>query len=415
MAGGNDSHNWVVPVDPESYSTYAQARSALAMPLSGLSALSGSAQQAAGRQFAFANDISPMRELYEQRKLAVVANVGPLVAPTTKRQFEMGWGLPAKLFSHNDQQSAWQALAPEGARSGWGGRLADILMSANDAPIFTAVSAAGNAIFLSGLHATQYQIQASGAVGINALQNPSTFGATNLRGVLQRTLVDPGGSAFQSDYARVVKRSSEAYNLLAQAASHVNVASITNDPRRLSNGATFNLQQCPLGRQLQAVARMMGTHQQLGLRRQVFLVSMGGFDTHAHALRDQPNLMAGVSQSIAYFLSALRGLGLENNVTLFTASDFGRTLTSNGAGSDHGWGSHHFVAGGAVNGGDIYGHFPNLSLGGPDDVGSGRLLPSTSVTAYGATLARWMGVSSTNLPSVFSNLGNFDNTALGFV
>ncbi len=415
MAGGNDAHNWVVPVDSEGYGDYSRARSSLAMPVSDLRALSAASRQAPGRQFAFASDLDPLRDLYEAGKLAVVANVGTLVRPTTRADYQAGLGLPPKLFSHNDQQSWWQSLAPEGARSGWGGRIGDAVAASNQHPVFTMVSASGNAIFLAGAAGQQYQITTSGAVGMTPMLSGSTLGSNTVAKVLQRSQFDAGSHALQAAYARTVKRSSEAYAVLAQAVSQVQVRPIGSQPVRLSNQGLLALDQLPLARQLRAVAEMIGCHQNLGMRRQVFMVSMGGFDTHGSLMRDQPALMAGVAQSINYFLSVLRDMGLENQVTLFTGSDFGRTLTSNGSGSDHGWGGHHFVAGGAVKGRDIYGRFPITALGSTDDVGSGRLLPSTSVTAYAATLARWMGLSASDIAMALPNIGNFSGTDLGFV
>jgi uncharacterized protein (DUF1501 family) len=415
MAGGNDSHNWVVPVDSTGYADYVRSRSSLALPLSALTPLSSASRQAAGRRFAFPLELDPMRQLYESHELAVVANVGPLTRPTTKAQYDAGTALPPKLFSHNDQSSNWQALAPEGARAGWGGRIGDALMSANAQPIFTTVSAAGNAVFLSGTSATQYQINPAGAVGIGGLSDASTLGSTSAAAVLRRTLYDAGDNAFQAELARINKRSDEAYRLLSSAMSQVSVPPIVSSRAVLPDGTSLVLEQTPLAKQLRAVVQMMACSQTLGMRRQVFMVSIGGFDTHGNQLRDQPALMATVAQSIAYFMDTLRALGMGNNVTLFTASDFGRTLTSNGSGSDHGWGSHHFVVGGAVKGGDIYGRFPVTALGTADDIGSGRLLPSTSVTEYAATMARWMGVPETELATALPTLPNFGAGNLGFV
>jgi uncharacterized protein (DUF1501 family) len=415
MAGGNDSHNWVIPIDPTGYADYNRARPTLALPQASLIALSGASRQAGGRQFGMPADLAPLRELYESKQLAVVSNVGPLVRPTTKAQYEAGAATPPKLYSHNDQSSSWQALAPEGARAGWGGRISDVLMANNGSPVFTSVSASGNAVFLSGLSATQYQISTGGAVAINGLYDPYTLGSSTVASVLRKTQYEAGNNPFQLEVARVAKRSVEAYEVLSKALAGVNVAPIVNNGSTLSNGMTLALNQTPLAKQLRAVAQMIAVAPSLGMRRQVFMVSIGGFDTHGNQLRVHPTLMANVAQAISYFTNTMRSMSLANNVTLFTASEFGRTLTSNGTGSDHGWGSHHFVAGGAVRGGDIYGRFPITALGGPDDAGSGRLLPSTSVVEYAATLARWMGVSGTDLNSILPGLSNFGAADVGFV
>lgn len=415
MAGGNDSHNWVVPVDSGSYTDYVRARSNLALPLSGLTSISSGVRQAPGRQFAMPTELEALRDLYEKRELAVVANVGPLLGPTTKAQYNAGAALPPKLFSHNDQASNWQSLAPEGARAGWGGRIADVLMAANGHPVFTTVSATGNAVFLTGTTATQYQISTSGALGIGGLNDRTTLGSSTMASVLRKIQYDAGDNPFQGEVSRVVKRSAEAYAVLAGQLARANVMPINPTPIRLSNGSSLALDQYPLARQLKAVAQMVAAGQSMGMKRQVFMVSLGGFDTHGNQLRDQSPLMLGVAQSISYFMEAMQAQGRKNNVTLFTASDFGRTLTSNGSGSDHGWGSHHFVAGGAVRGGEIYGRFPAAALGSADDIGSGRMLPSTSVTEYAATMALWMGVPASDLATVLPNVGNFSAPSLGFL
>jgi len=213
----------------------------------------------------------------------------------------------------------------------------------------------------------------------------------------------------------VTKRSADAYALMTSALSTVQVGALPEQAQLLPNGGALQLSSLPLARQLRTVAQMIAAGKQQGMRRQVFMVSMAGFDTHGSQMRDQPTLMAAVAQSTAWFLSAVRDQGLANAVTLFSASDFGRTLTSNGDGSDHGWGSHHFVAGGMVRGRDIYGRFPTLALGSADEVGSGRLLPSAAVTEYGASLARWMGVANSDLATVFPGIGNFGSQDLAFV
>ena len=415
MAGGNDSHNWVVPTDSESYAQYASVRGALAMPISGLRTLSVAPQQASGRQFGFAADLAPLRSLYEEGKLAVVANVGTLVRPASKADYLSGTALPPKLFSHNDQQSWWQSLAPEGSRSGWGGRIADAVMAGNGQPIFTSVSASGNAVFLAGAQGQQYQIGTTGAVPIRPLTEDQTLGSRTVQAVLRRSLERTRAEPMQAGYNQVVKRSAEAYEVLAQAMANVNTGALRSSGVILSNNNTLSLETLPLAQQLRAVAQMIGARAVLGMRRQVFMVQIGGFDTHGSQMRDQPALMAGVAQSIAWFMGAMRDQGLEDAATLFTASDFGRALTSNGSGSDHGWGGHHFVAGGAVRGRNIYGRFPITALGTQDDIGSGRMLPSTSVTEYAATLARWMGVTGSDLTTVLPNIGNFASSDLGFI
>lgn len=414
MNGGNDSHNWVVPTDSTGYAEYAAVRRELAWAPTDLNTLSQTGQ-ASGRTFGMPTALDPMRRWYEAGQMAVVANVGTLLRPTTKADFQADLSLPAKLFSHNDQASTWQSLLPEGAPSGWGGRMGDILMSANRYPVFTAVSASGNAVFLSGSSAVQYQVGLDGPVRMGALANGSTLGSSTVAQVMQRRLPNAGDNPWQAAYAQVTQRSAQAEAVLSAALATATAPDIPATPIVLGNGTTVTLNQDSLARQLRIVARMIRAGQSLGMQRQVFFVSMGGFDTHANQMRDQPSLMARVAQSTDYFLSAMAGMGLANNVTLFTASDFGRTLSSNGQGCDHGWGSHHFVAGGAVKGGQICGRFPVTALGTADDVGSGRLLPGNSVTEYAATMGRWMGLSSSELSYVLPTLGNFSGAGTQFL
>ena len=406
MHGGNDSHNWVVPIDATGYAQYAAVRRELAIPTSRLLPI-GCSTQASGRAFGMVQELAALRERYEAGTAAVVANVGPLLRPITKAEFAAGSALPSKLFSHNDQASTWQSMMPEGARSGWGGRMADILMAANQYPTFTSVSANGNAVFLAGGQVTQYQVGLEGPVSMKALGRSTLFDSTTASSVLRRSLGASGGNPFQDEYARVARRSADSAATLQTALTSVSVAPIPATSITLGSGAVVTLNNDSLARQLRVVARMIAAGQGMGMRRQVFMVSMGGFDTHGNQMRDHPSLTRRVSLSADYFLSAVQALGLSDSVTLFTASDFGRTLTTNGSGSDHGWGGHQIIAGGAVHGGEIRGRFPITALGTADDVGSGRLLPSTSVTQYAAQLGRWMGLTETELAMVLPNLGEF--------
>jgi uncharacterized protein (DUF1501 family) len=406
MAGGNDSHNWVVPTAADEYAAYAAARGDLAWPAGQLLPLDGGGQ-AAGRSFGLAQELQPLRAWYQSGHAAIVANVGPLERPLTLAEYNAGVGRPAKLFSHNDQQSTWQSLSPEGARSGWGGRIGDALMAANNQPVFTAISAAGNAVFLSGGSVTQYQVGTDGPVSIGSLANGSVAGSGSASAVLRRRLGATPEGTLESEYARVLQRAVVANNRLKTALEPVPVPALPATV--LPNGSgSITLDQLALARQLRMVARIIQAAPALGLRRQVFMVQMGGFDTHANQMRDQPGLMAQVAASADWFLSTLNSAGLLPNVTLFTASDFGRALANNGDGCDHGWGGHHFVAGGGTLGGRIHGAFPTVALKTNTDVGSGRLLPTTGVTQLAASLGGWMGLSGQELATVLPNVGSFD-------
>lgn len=414
MNGGNDAHNWVVPIDPAGYADYAAVRQNLAWPLDQLAPITTATSQGSGRSFGLPRDLDPLRRWYDAGHAAIVANVGTLARPTTKADFQAGTALPPKLFSHNDQASYWQALAPEGAASGWAGRMGDILMAANDQPVFTAVSATGNAVLLAGRSLVPYQVSENGPVTIGALSAGSLFGSPVAPATLRRIIGAPGTNAFETEYAKVVQRSLDTTGPLLAALSQVGLPALPTTPVALSNGDTLTLAGLGLARQLRVVAQMIGAASTLGLRRQVFYVDIGGFDSHSNQKANQPALMARVAGAIDWFLGAVSGLGLLDNVMLFTASDFGRALASNGDGCDHGWGSHHFVAGGAVKGHDIYGSFPLTALGTGTDVGSGRLLPTTSVTQYAATLGAWMGLTPAELGDVLPNLPQFSPSTLGF-
>jgi uncharacterized protein (DUF1501 family) len=406
MFGGNDYANTVVPYDQASYDLYAGLRSGIAIPRANLAqtillptnALPG------GRQYALPPELAPIVPVFDAGRLAVVLNVGTLIQPTSKTNYtNKSVPLPPKLFSHNDQQSFWQACNPEGATSGWGGRIGDLLQSGNGAASLTCINAAGNAVFLSGQSAVQYGVTTNGPVPL--LNNATSLfgsntGMTNLRALM----TGPRPHLFEDEHARVTKRS---LDLQAQVS-----AALAAGPA-INNFPAGN----PLADQLRIVARLISVSQELGARRQVFFVSLGGFDTHDAILTTHPTLMARLGAAMRAFYDATVALGVADKVTAFTGSDFGRTLTSNADGSDHGWGSMHFVMGGAVNGRAYYGTPPVIANNGPDDVGQGRLLPSLSVDQYGSTLANWFGVSAGQMPTVLPNINNYNPSTwnLGFV
>lgn len=414
MSGGNDSANWLVPTDPTGYAEYSATRRELAWPAAKLLTINSS-NQGVGRSFGMPQELQPLRDLYEAGRMAWVANVGPLERPITRAEYMAGKGVPAKLFSHNDQASTWQSLSPEGAQSGWGGRMADILMSANQYPVFTTLSAAGNAVFLTGSKAMQYQLNTSGPVRVDALEYKSIHGSQSAVGALRQILTASGNNDYQVEYVRATKRSLDTVSFLQNALTNVPVRDLPSSPIILPNGGLLDLSKEGLARQLRVVAKMIGSAPQLGMKRQVFLVSMGGFDTHANQMRDQPLLMARVAHAVSWFMGALGALGMQDQVTLFSASDFGRTLTSNGQGSDHGWGANHFVVGGSVRGRQIHGRMPTIALRTSDDVGSGRLIPSTGVTPYAAAFGRWLGLSQIETELVLPNATQFDLSSLNLL
>ena len=413
LYGGNDNGNTLIPYDSASHADYATARQSLAIARANLAGtvLSGS-DLPAGREYALAPQLAPLKPLFDAKRLALQLNVGPLRVPTTLEQYRArSVPLPPKLFSHNDQQSVWQSSAAEGAVRGWGGRLGDLALAGNEgSALFTCLSVTGNAVFLSGEHALAYQIGAGGAVAIKGVtQDDGMYGAQACRQALRTLITEPRAQVLESELNRITARSLDSHAVLAGALA-TSVGQFDTVLPDQVDGRRRTLNQ-----QLKMVARLIAARGQLGPRRQVFLVSLGGFDNHDNLMNRHPALLTELGAGLAGFQQALDALGVGPQVTTFTASDFGRTLVSNGDGSDHGWGSHHFVLGGAVRGGAFYGQAPQAVLNGPEDVGQGRLLPTTAVDQYAATLARWFGVSDTELPLVAPAIGQFGTRDLGFL
>ena len=398
MYGGNDHYDTIIPDDPTSYATYAAARTGIARPKSSLLPLSPLDGFSTARTVGFAPEWAGLKRLFDRRDLAVIANVGTLLAPTTKAQYATQSNRPPQLFSHNDQQSVWQSSAPEGATTGWGGRLADLLLDDNGGDsVFTCVSVAGNAVMMTGRDAVQYQVDRRGVTKLGARNFRSDSVLAGLDEVLRMSSSGP----FPSAYADVTDRALSSSERLDTAVGSVaDFATEFPDSR--------------LGAQLQMVARLIAAgRNQLGVKRQVFFVSMGGFDNHNALATRHPGLLSELDAGLSSFHAATEELGAADQVTTFTASDFGRTLVGNGDGSDHGWGSHHIVMGGAVRGRRLYGTLPIIGDDGPHDVGRGRMLPTTSVEQYSSTLARWMGAAGGELQSVVPNIGRFATDDLG--
>ncbi len=419
LFGGNDYANTIIPYDATNYNKYLALRGAtLSIPSATLTAtaLTPLASAMGGtdlgaRQYALAPNLSPLLPIFNDEKLAVLLNAGTLIQPTTKAQYTAkSVPLPAKLLSHNDQQSVWQSSAAEGATTGWGGRIGDLFASGNGNSTFSCISVSGNAVYLSGSSAVQYQVSTNGSVALNALKTPM-FGSTTIANTLKSMITAPSNQLFQSEHARIAKRAVDANDQLTSA-----LAVTTNKlpANALFMSPTFDTTNS-LATQLKMVAQLIAARDTLSAKRQVFFVSLGGFDTHDNLTTDHPALMTKVSNAMSMFDDAMRKINAHNFVTSFTASDFGRTLTGNGDGSDHGWGSHHLIMGGAVKGKRFYGTPPEVANNGADDIGQGRLVPTTSVDQLAGTLASWFGVSNTDMKVVLPNLGNFSNGNLGFL
>ena len=407
LYGGNDYANTVVTYDQANYDAYNAVRGGIALPRDSLNntVLTPTTALPNGRSYALAPTLSPLMSIFNSGALSVGLNIGTLVAPTTKAQFTNNTvPRPPKLFSHNDQQSYWQSIAPEGASSGWGGRMGDLLASSNGNSTFTSVSVTGNAVFLSGNQTSQYIMTDAGPVGVAGIKAP-LFGSSACSSALQNLMTNPRTQLLEKTFTTITRRAIAANDQLSSALSGVNVATAFPDGNSLAS-------------QLRMVAKMIAARNTVGAKRQVFFVSLGGFDFHDglgglggnHAQR-----LATLSSALAAFYQATKDMGVSKQVTTFTASDFGRTLNTNGDGTDHGWGGMHFAMGDSVRGKSFFGKAPVAANDGPDDVGQGRLLPSTSVEQFGATMGKWFGVSPTDLQTVMPNLKNFSTTDLGFM
>jgi uncharacterized protein (DUF1501 family) len=431
LYGGNDYGNTVVTYDDPSYAAYStirgggggQTAGGIALAKADLTPtlLSPTTPLANGRQFALHPSMTGLAGLFNSGKAAVQMNVGPLIVPMNKAQYQGSnrvlYPLPPKLFSHNDQQSVWQSSSPEGSTIGWGGNIGDLALASNGSgSLFTCISVTGNAVFLAGDTALSYQVGSGGAVKINSVNDQYTYGSTFIKAAMQNIAQQAKSHVLENEYNIVTKRAITAEGQITSGIS---------SGRAVGTGPEFAaftpavLQGNSLAAQLKMVARLIEARGTLNTRRQVFFVSLGGFDLHDNLITDHVRNMRRVSEAMSAFYQTTAALGVDQNVTAFTASDFGRTLTSNGDGADHGWGSHHMVVGGAVLGKKFYGTAPPVGAGNtanPEDawhVGQGRLLPTTSVDQYAATLATWFGVDAADLTGILPNITNFGGSANG--
>lgn len=431
LAGGNDHNNTVIATDPNSWAGYLAARNtggSASIALMNSDTTSNvlnltpndPQNRNPGRSFALHPNMPGMKSLFDSGRAAVIANVGPLIKPIkTKTQYQSlsAADKPANLFSHSDQTSQWNSTNPAKQIYGWGGRMADQLIGSNTAQNLSCMSLSGNSVFLAGETINQYQINSNGTpTAIGGFSN--LFGSTG--NYLQPIITTPSSSnMFELEHAAVVSRAIAAQanlNSIMTAFPASGIAPSASIQYTIPNTNPPALADNSLAIQLRTVARIIAGRNiaGVGAHRQVFFVTLGGFDTHDFQAVNHASLMARLSHAVDYFNTALvtlPGGDMSSNVTLFTASDFGRTLTSNGDGTDHGWGAHHFVVGGAVNGNQIYGTFPKTVVNSVStnnlDVGSGNYIPQISVDQYAGTLARWFGLSPSEIATVFPNLNNF--------
>ncbi len=411
LQGGNDGHGTVIATDPTSYNAFTQARSGapgLAYAQSELLPITLKTPQS-GRTFALNPYLGGVQNLFNAGRAAIIANTGTLIAPTTKTQIaSSSVPLPRSLYSHFDQTAAWQAIAANGNSNdhrGWGGSMADIIQSMNSNSAFTCISTAGQALFLSGESTFQLNVTAAGPIPISGLANP-LFGQSAGSTALSSILSADETNLFAREYEVVIARSIAAQASLASSMLAAGPTGVPNPPQYL-DPITSKLTNNSLASSMQTVARIIGGRSSLGVSRQIFYVQLGGFDTHDNQAPQHARLLTQLGQALEYFDSLMIAAGLSNQVTTFTASDFGRTLTANSDGTDHGWGSHHIVTGGAVQGQDMYGQYPVIGSNQANDMGSGRLIPTTAIEQYAGTLGRWFGLSDSQIKTVFPNFTNF--------
>ena len=400
LYGGNDANNMLIQFDTAGYANYSAVRGPLALPQAQL------LQLASAPGFALNSNLPDVQTLFNSKAAALVTNVGTLIEPTTRAQYLAGTTVPTNLFSHTDQQLEWQNASQSGAvPTGWAGRVADTIGGSfnpnGQVPMITSV--AGDTLFCNGATSTPVSVSPGNLGGYSCSEGTTECGAQ--QATAQALLsFSSGVSLVQADNA--ITTNSYAYaKTLSDAAQSVSPLQ-TVFPA--NNG---------LAAQLKQIAQIIQIRAALGVRRQIFFAGIGNFDTHSDQIALQGSLLAGISPALASFYAATQELGVSNSVTTFTMSDFSRTFQPNSnTGSDHAWGSHHMVIGGAVNGGKMYGTFPTLALNGPDDSGSnGRWVPTTASVQYAATLAGWFGVSAAQMPSVFPNIGSFGSANLGFL
>ncbi len=409
LAGGNDGFNMFIPHESGAYQNYADIRQGLAIPHAGLHAVNNS------NQHAFHPSMADTAQLYNQNKLALISNVGALYQPLTQAQYQdfedgdTSIKVPLDLFSHNHQQEIWQTVRPlqvGNTPPGWGGLMADLLASANGASqLPPTLSLSGNNLWQSGLNSQPFKMEAGGvsdfdyfADGNDGHWHPWAGDRKNTWNAIlelsrQNVLKQQSAGDFLSARSRI-----NAIQGALAAAPAINTIFPDNS----------------LANRLKMIAKIISIRESLGLKRQIFFVRYGGWDTHGNQLEDHATQLGILNGALNAFYRATVDLGLEDSVTAFTASDFGRTSTSNGNGTDHGWGNHNLVLGGAVAGGQIHGTLPDIAPGSNDDSDdAGRIIPTLSVDQYGATLAKWMGMTESDLDVIFPNLNAFNSHPFG--
>lgn len=401
LLGGNDSFNMIIPTSAGGYNDYQSTRQNLAIAketLLPITPLNGAADS-----YGFNPALQPIHEMFNQGDLAIVNNVGTLIQPVTKDQIlQASAPLPSPLFSHNDQQKHWQTAWPQqNQKTGWAGRVADLKADQN-ANLPMNISLLGTNFFQTGLSSTPYSMTAQGAPLIAALSS-GLFDGNEQRAALIQSLTAQSQHVMERTYGQTINRATELATLVNGALENA------------SNMNSFFARNNAISEDLSMVAQMISVEQQLPQTQQIYLVGMSGWDTHDNQVTAHARLLNDLSQAMADFNQALGSINRSSDVTTFTMSEFGRTLTSNGDGTDHGWGGVQMIMGGAVDGGKFYGEIPDLNLGSESDLGDGRIIPTTAMDQYASTLAKWFGLSELELEASFPNLGNFSTSDLSFM
>ncbi|AMN66859.1 DUF1501 domain-containing protein [Psychrobacter sp. P11G5] len=396
LDGGNDQANTLIPIDTSNYATYRKIRQDIALDQSTLLPLIPATNLAGGLKWGFNPNLKRLNSLFHLRKLAVLQNVGSLVQPTSLDQYKnRSVALPRGLFSHFTQKQNWQSTASDSFREGWGGKIGDAILKQNSHGAFSCVGTDNDTLFLTGENTNPLKVTPYGIKGTGSNKEGSQ-----------------GSDAMSFSEALSNLFTSSDDNAVTDSTNESMMLSAIEDAKTISTEfATENA----LAQQLKTVASLIKARDTLGVKRQIFFVKLKGFDTHNDLLGRHSTLMRLLDDALGSFYEATEELGVSQNVTTFTMSEFGRTFNSHGDGSEHGWGGHHFIMGGAVKGRDFYGEAPEIGLDTAIDVGEGAWLPTTSIDQYSATLAKWFGVSDNNLTMVAPNLHKFNNWDLGFM
>lgn len=404
LHGGNDGFNLVIPTDANSYSEYANSRQNLAVASNVLLPITPLTND--GHTYGLHPQAAPLQSLFADGKMAIVTNTGHLIEPVTKAQVQdRTANLPTELFSHNNQQDQWKTINTNPlSTSGWGGRLSNLFASQQGEPLLSGISVDDRSLWLRHPDSLDLSISADGFEDYLYVAMNDDGSENKRRTAYLDNLYRAYNNDFHQSIAAIQQRTLELVESVGSVLSAATpLTTVFPEDNRLAS-------------QLKAIANMIATRDTFGMHRQVFFVDMGGFDTHDDQNQNQPNLFNTLSSALRAFYDALTEIGAASAVTTFTASEFGRTLTSNGDGTDHGWGSHNLVIGGAVRGGDIYGTMPSLALDGPDDYrNNGRIIPTTSVEQYVHSMLPWYGLDATQIATVLPNLGAFNANAVNFM